>query len=445
MILHETETISKERMEEIQLSRLQETVRHVYEKVPFYREKFNELSVLPESVVTLDDLKRLPFTKKYNLREHYPFGLMAVDQKDIVRIHASSGTSGKPTVVCYTKRDIDMWADLVARSITIAGGNPGEVFHNAYGYGLFTGGLGLHYGAERLGMATVPVSGGNTERQIGLIEDFKPSVIAGTPSYILNIIERMETLGLNPADTSLQYGIFGAEPWSEQMRRTLEDKFGIKACDIYGLSEVMGPGISMECHEAQDGLHIAEDHFIVEVIDPNTLEPVPDGEVGELVFTSLTKEALPIIRYRTGDLSSIQRGTCLCGRTTARMARIKGRIDDMLIIRGVNVFPSEIEHHLLRIPELAPYYQVHLHKNGVLDELALQVEVSEAFLQGIGGDLHHPHINRLAKEVYQSMKNNCHVAMAVEILPPRSIPRSEGKAIRVIDKRKEVNQLETQG
>ncbi len=445
MILHETETISKERMEEIQLSGLQETVRHVYEKVPFYREKFNELCVLPESVISLDDLKRLPFTKKSDLREHYPFGLMAVDQKDIVRIHASSGTSGKPTVVCYTKRDINMWADLVARSITIAGGNPGEVFHNAYGYGLFTGGLGLHYGAERLGMATVPVSGGNTERQIGLIEDFKPSVIAGTPSYILNIIERMETLGLNPADTSLQYGIFGAEPWSEEMRRTLEGKLGIKACDIYGLSEVMGPGISMECHEAQDGLHIAEDHFIVEVIDPNTLEPVPDGEVGELVFTSLTKEALPIIRYRTGDLSSIQRGTCLCGRTTARMARIKGRIDDMLIIRGVNVFPSEIEHHLLRIPELAPYYQVHLHKNGVLDELALHVEVSEAFFQEIGGDLHHPHINRLAKDVYQSMKKNFLVEMLVEMSPPSSIPRSEGKAIRVIDKRAEVIQLETQG
>ncbi len=445
MILHEAETMSKDRMEEIQLTRLQETVKRVYENVPFYREKFEELDLLPESITSLADLKRLPFTKKTDLREHYPFGLTAVDQGEIVRIHASSGTSGKPTVVCYTKKDIDMWADLVARSISIAGGNRGEVFHNAYGYGLFTGGLGLHYGAERLGMATVPVSGGNTERQIGLIEDFKPSVIAGTPSYILNIIERMETLGLDPADTSLQYGVFGAEPWSEEMRKTLEDKLGIKACDIYGLSEVMGPGISMECHEAQDGLHIADDHFLVEVIDPNTLEPVPDGEVGELVFTSLTKEALPIIRYRTGDLSAIKRETCLCGRTTTKMARIKGRIDDMLIIRGVNVFPSEIEHHLLRITELSPYYQVHLHKNGVLDELALHVEVSETFFQTVGGDLHHPQINRLAKDVYQSMKNNCLVAMAVQILPPRSIPRSEGKAIRVIDKRSEIIQLETQG
>ena len=443
MILHEAETLSTDRMEEIQLTRLQETVRNVYEKVPFYREKFDDMNLRPEHIQTKDDLRKLPFTKKSDLREHYPFGLMAVGQKEIVRIHASSGTSGKPTVVGYTKKDIDMWSDLVARSISIAGGNPGEVFHNAYGYGLFTGGLGLHYGAERLGMATVPVSGGNTERQICLIQDFKPSVIAGTPSYILNIIEKMESLGLDPAETSLKHGIFGAEPWSEEMRRTLEEKLGIKACDIYGLSEVMGPGISMECHEAQNGLHIADDHFMVEVINPDTLEPVPDGEIGELVFTSLTKEALPIIRYRTGDLSAIQRGTCVCGRTTTRMARIKGRIDDMLIIRGVNVFPSEIEHHLLRITELAPYYQVHLHKNGVLDELTLHVEVSENFYQTVGGDLSHPHITRLMNEVHHSMKNNCLVGMAIHILPPRSIPRSEGKAIRIIDKRAEIIPLES--
>ena len=445
MILHENETLPKAEMEDIQLARLQETVRNVYEKVPFYRDKFDQAAIQPSDIQTLADLKRLPFTKKTDLREHYPFGLMAVDQKDIVRIHASSGTSGKPTVVCYTRKDIDMWADLVARSIAIAGGHPGEIFHNAYGYGLFTGGLGLHYGAERLGMATVPVSGGNTERQISLIQDFNPAVIAGTPSYILNIIEKMETLGLDPADTSLKYGIFGAEPWSEEMRRTLEGKLGIKACDIYGLSEVMGPGISMECHEAQDGLHIADDHFIVEVIDPNTLEPVPDGEIGELVFTSLTKEALPIIRYRTGDLSSIQKGICKCGRTTTRMARIKGRIDDMLIIRGVNLFPSEIEHHLLKIAELAPYYQVHLHKSGVLDELALHVELSEEFYLAIGSDMNHPDILMLAKTIQHSMKNNCLVAMAIQILPPKSIPRSEGKAVRIIDKRAHGIQLETQG
>ena len=445
MILHENETLPKAEMKDIQLARLQETVRNVYEKVPFYRDKFDQAAIQPSDIQTLADLKRLPFTKKTDLREHYPFGLMAVDQKDIVRIHASSGTSGKPTVVCYTKKDIDMWAELVARSIAIAGGQPGEIFHNAYGYGLFTGGLGLHYGAECLGMATVPVSGGNTERQISLIQDFNPAVIAGTPSYILNIIEKMETLGLDPADTSLKYGIFGAEPWSEEMRRTLEGKLGIKACDIYGLSEVMGPGISMECHEAQDGLHIADDHFIVEVIDPNTLEPVPDGEIGELVFTSLTKEALPIIRYRTGDLSSIQKGICKCGRTTTRMARIKGRIDDMLIIRGVNLFPSEIEHHLLKMAELAPYYQVHLHKSGVLDELALHVELSEEFYLSIGSDMNHPDILMLAKAIQHSMKNNCLVAMAIQILPPKSIPRSEGKAVRIIDKRAEGIQLETQG
>ena len=355
--------------------------------------------------------------------------------KDIVRIHASSGTSGKPTVVAYTENDIRNWSDMVARAIAIAGGEPSGIFHNAYGYGLFTGGLGIHYGAERLGMATVPVSGGNTDRQITVIEDFQPTVIAGTPSYVLKIAEEMGQLGKNPRESSLKFGIFGAEPWSEEMRKLLEESFAIKACDIYGLSEVMGPGVAMECHEAQDGLHIAEDHFIVEVINPDTLEPVMDGEEGELVFTSLTKEAFPVIRYRTGDIASITREKCKCGRTTTRMSRVKGRIDDMLIVRGVNVFPSEIEHYLIQIEGLSPHYQVHLHREGTLDIVELHVEINDETYQKVNGDMKHEYISTIMKTVQHSMKNHCLVSMKVKALAPRSIPRSEGKAIRVIDQR----------
>ena len=315
----------------------------------FTEEQFDQLGITPADIQSLEDIRKLPFTKKVNLREQYPFGLFAVPMDDVVRIHGSSGTSGKPTIVGYTKNDIEMWSGLLARAIVAAGGRKSDIFHNAYGYGLFTGGIGLHYGAEKLGAAVVPISGGNTERQITLIEDFKPRGIVGTPSYILTIAEKMEEMGIDPATNGIEYGIFGAEPWSEEIRRTLEEKLKIKAIDIYGLSEVMGPGVSIECYEAQDGLHIAEDHFLFEIIDPETLEPVADGEDGELVITSLTKEALPIIRYRTGDITSITRGKCICGRTTTRMARVKGRTDDMLIIRGVNVFPSEIERELLQI------------------------------------------------------------------------------------------------
>ena len=358
MILHEIETKSRDYIEEVQLQRLKAVVEKVTNRVPFYREKFDKVNFSPEMLNCLEDLEALPFTTKQDLRDQYPFGMFAVPQSELVRVHASSGTSGKPTVVGYTKNDIEMWSEIVARSIALAGGEPGKVLHNAYGYGLFTGGLGLHYGSERLGMVTVPVSGGNTHRQIMLIEDFKPEVICGTPSYILNIAETMEERGKDPRATSLKYGIFGAEPWSEEMRKTLENKMGIKACDIYGLSEVIGPGVANECHEAQAGLHVAEDHFFVEVIDPETMKRVPDGEEGELVFTSLTKEAFPVIRYRTGDIASLTREKCSCGRTTVRMSRVKGRIDDMLIINGVNVFPSQIEHCLLAVPELAPHYQI---------------------------------------------------------------------------------------
>lgn len=401
----EMETLPREDMEALQLKRLQQSVRHVYENVPFYREKFAEEGLTPEDIQSLDDLKKLPFTVKKDLRDNYPFGLFAVDQSKVVRLHASSGTSGKPTVVGYTRNDIDNWAEIVARAIAAAGGKPGEVLHNAYGYGLFTGGLGLHYGSEKLGMATVPVSGGNTERQIMLIEDFKPTVICGTPSYILNIVETMEKMGKNPQESSLKYGIFGAEPWSMEMRHELENRLGIKAVDIYGLSEVIGPGVAIECAEAQDGLHIQEDHFLVEVIDPETLENVPDGVEGELVFTSLTKEAMPVIRYRTGDVASITHEPCVCGRTTVRMSRVKGRIDDMLIIRGINVFPSEIENVLLQIEELEPHYQLVLTRKGPLDDVQLNVEIDRDVFYALGGDLNHDKIKTIARDIKRQLKN----------------------------------------
>lgn len=433
MIMHKIETASKLEMEQLQLKRLQETVKRVYDKVPFYKNKFDELDVKPEDIQSVRDIARLPFTVKKDLRDHYPFGLFAVNQNELIRIHASSGTSGKATVVGYTKSDINIWSELVARAIAISGGQPGEMLHNAYGYGLFTGGLGLHYGSEELGMVTVPVSGGNTDRQITIIEDFKPKVICCTPSYLLNLAERMEELGKNPKETSLKFGILGAEPWSEEMRHTIEQKLDIKACDIYGLSEVMGPGVSMECHEAQDGLHIAEDHFIVEVIDPNTLEPVPDGVDGELVFTSLTKEAFPIIRYRSGDIASINREKCKCGRTTVRMSRVKGRIDDMLIVRGVNVFPSEIEHFLLMEKDIEPHYQIHLFKKGSLQHIELQVEVTDELFNQIHGDMNHGKINELKKHIHHLIKNHCLISVDVNILQPKSIPRSEGKAVRIVN------------
>ncbi|KAF0995354.1 phenylacetate--CoA ligase PaaK [Geobacillus sp. TFV-3] len=435
MILHEMETAARSELEALQLKRLRATAERVYEQVPFYRQRFDERGVKPDDIRTLEDVRKLPFTTKRDLRDHYPFGLLAVRIQDCVRVHASSGTSGKPTVVAYTKQDIDHWADIVARAIVIAGGKPGDVIHNAYGYGLFTGGLGLHYGGERLGAVTVPVSGGNTDRQVMIIEDFQPTVICATPSYALNIAERMKELGKDPRKTSLKYGIFGAEPWSEEMRRTLEETFDMKACDIYGLSEVIGPGVAMECHEAQNGLHIAEDHFLVEVIDPKTLEPVAEGEEGELVFTSLTKEAFPVIRYRTGDIASVTRERCACGRTTARMSRVKGRVDDMIVIRGVNVFPSEIEHHLLRVSELAPHYQLHRLRYGHLEALELHVEVTDRFYSEIGGDLQSEQAAMLARRIQSLLKTHCLISIDVRLHSPKTLPRSEGKAVRIVDRR----------
>lgn len=436
MIFNEAmETLERNDMEELQLKRLQLTVQRVDNHVQFYQDKFNELGIEPDDIQSLEDIKKLPFTEKKDLRDHYPYGLFASPMEDIIRLHASSGTSGKPTVVGYTRKDIDDWAEIVARSIAAAGGTSGDVMHNAYGYGLFTGGLGLHHGGEKLGITTVPVSGGNTKRQIMLIEDLKPKVICATPSYALRIAEQMEEEGKDPRETSLKYGIFGSEPWSEEMRATLEEKLDIKAVDIYGLSEVVGPGVAIECHEQQDGLHIQEDHFFVEVIDPDTLESVPDGEHGELVFTSLTKEAFPIIRYRTGDLAAISRGKCKCGRATIRMSRIKGRIGDMLIIRGVNVFPSEMERILLKVKELAPHYQVYLKKDGHMDSVELRVELSDKAFSACELNPEHVKVLELKQRIQTLIKDECLVTIDVNVMAPKSIPRSEGKAVRVVDQR----------
>ncbi|WP_240374741.1 phenylacetate--CoA ligase PaaK [Bacillus piscicola] len=431
------EVFNQSNMKDLQWKRLKGTIERVYANVPFYKEAFKEHHIHPNDIQTWDDIKRLPFTQKNHLRENYPYNMIATPVEEVVRLHGSSGTSGKPTVVAYTKNDIVNWADLIARAIYMAGGRKGDILHNAYGYGLFTGGLGLHHGSERLGCVTVPVSGGNTERQITLIQDFKPRVICGTPSYILNIGETMLKMGLDPTATSLKYAILGAEPWSEEMRTTIEQLFDMKAMDIYGLSEVMGPGVAMECEECQDGLHIADDHFYTEVINPDTLEAVPDGEDGELVFTSLTKEALPIIRYRTGDIASLTRGKCKCGRTTTKMSRVKGRIDDMLIIRGVNVFPSEIERCILQIEEIMPHYQIHLSKKGVMDQATLHVEVNETFFNTLlEKNLEHPNAVKIARKIESALKTQALVSMEVCLEGPSSIPRSEGKAKRIVDNRK---------
>lgn len=433
----EIESASRTQMQEWQLNGLKSTVKKVYENVDFYKKKFDELGIKPEDIQTFDDITKLPFTIKKDFRDTYPYGLFAEPLENINRIHGSSGTSGKPTIVGYTKNDLKNWGIIVARAIVAAGGKKSDVFHNAYGYGLFTGGLGLHQGAEELGVITVPISGGNTDRQITLINDLKPRGICGTPSYILSIVEKMEDMGIDPRKTNLEYGIFGAEVWSEEMRSTLEKKLNIKAVDIYGLSEIMGPGVAVECHEEQNGLHIAEDHFYVEVIDKDTLQPVEDGESGELVFTSLQKEALPIIRYRTGDIASINREQCKCGRTTTRMSRIKGRTDDMIIIRGVNVFPSEMERVLLQVRGLVPVYQIHLIRKGAMDGIELHVECETILFDEVGKDLKHDTITLLKRTIQHQMKSTCLITIDIVVNPPKTIPRSEGKAIRLVDKRKQ--------
>ncbi len=424
------ETLPREDLEALQLRRLKVLCERVYANVGFYRKAFDEAGIKPGDIKSLADVRYLPFTEKQDLRNHYPFGLFAVPKDNVVRIHASSGTTGKATVSGYTQRDIANWATMMARALTAAGAGRRDIIHVAYGYGLFTGGLGAHYGAERLGATTVPVSGGGTRRQAMLMRDFGATVLCCTPSYSLVLYETAMEAGIDIKDLPLRIGVFGAEPWSEEMRRDIESKMGIRAVDIYGLSEVMGPGVGIECAEAQNGAHIQEDHFLCEVIDPVTKEPVKPGEAGELVITTLTKEAQPLIRYRTRDITRLELTPCKCGRTTARMVRVRGRSDDMLIIRGVNVFPSQIESILLETEGLSPYYQLVVQREGNLDTLTVQVEVDEKIFSDEVRKL-----QRLEGKIQKNIKEFLGVTTVVKLVEPRSIQRSEGKAKRVLDLR----------
>ena len=423
--LEPIEKASIDELRNLQMERLQWTLDHTYRNVAPYREKCDAAGVSPRDLRSLEDLSRFPFTVKDDLRQSYPFGMFAVPQKDVVRIHASSGTTGKPTVVGYTMNDIDMWATVAARSSRASGGGPEDKVHIAYGYGLFTGGLGAHYGAEKLGATVIPMSGGQTPKQVQLIQDFEPDIIMCTPSYMLNIADAFEKQGLDPAKTSLQIGIFGAEPWGDSMRKALEERCGIDALDIYGLSEVVGPGVASECIETKDGPTIWEDHFYPEVISPETGEPVADGEMGELVFTSLTKEALPIVRYRTRDLTKLLPGTA---RPMRRMDKITGRSDDMLIIRGVNVFPTQIEERVLKQDGLGPHYQLNVAREGQLDILTVIVERTPTTSAADA--------NAIAKALQKDIKDYVGVTAKIEVGDPGKVARSEGKAIRVIDNRK---------
>ncbi|MER8193262.1 phenylacetate--CoA ligase PaaK [Streptomyces microflavus] len=423
-MLDAAEQLSRADLEALQLERLRTTLRHAYENVPFYRAAFDGAGLRPEDCRTLADLSRFPFTAKADLRDNYPFGMFAVPERDVRRIHASSGTTGRPTVVGYTERDLDTWADVVARSIRAAGGRPGHKVHVAYGYGLFTGGLGAHYGAERLGCTVIPASGGMTARQVQLIQDFRPEIIMITPSYMLTLLDEFERQGVDPRTTSLRVGIFGAEPWTEAMRREIEDRFAIDAVDIYGLSEVMGPGVAQECVETKDGLHIWEDHFYPEVVDPFTGEVLPDGEEGELVFTSLTKEAMPVIRYRTRDLTRLLPGTA---RNFRRMEKVTGRSDDMVILRGVNLFPTQIEEIVLRTPAVAPHFQLRLTRQGRLDALTVR---AEARADATAADR-----EKAALAIAAAVKDGVGVSVGVEIVDPESLERSVGKIRRIVDLR----------
>jgi phenylacetate-CoA ligase len=421
------ETASRDELQALQLKRLKATLSHAYRNSPVYRAKFEAAGVHPDDCKTLADIAKFPFTTKADLRDNYPFGMFAVPRDQVVRVHASSGTTGKPTVVGYTAKDIDTWAGLVARSVRAAGAKRGDMVHVSYGYGLFTGGLGAHYGAEKLGLTVVPFGGGQTERQVQLIQDFRPDIIMVTPSYMLAIAEEFERLGLDPRESSLRIGIFGAEPWTNEMRAAIEQRMGMDAVDIYGLSEVMGPGVASECVETKDGPTIWEDHFYPEIINPETGEPVADGEMGELVFTSLTKEALPIIRYRTRDLTRLLPGVA---RTMRRMEKITGRSDDMMIVRGVNVFPSQIEEYILKSPTLAPHYQCVLSKEGPMDVLTVKVEVA------LGVDVSSSAAREAAATLAHNIKTFIGSSAKIEVLPAGGVERSMGKAKRVVDLRR---------
>jgi phenylacetate-CoA ligase len=426
----EYETMPREALEAIQLRRLQSVVARVYNTVPFYKKRFDEAGIKPDDITTLEDLRTLPFTYKDDLRDNYPFGMFTVPMDNVVRIHASSGTTGKPTVVGYTARDIQTWSELMARTLMAGGATKGDMIHNAYGYGLFTGGLGFHYGAEKLGASVIPISGGNTRRQVMIIKDFAPTILTCTPSYALLIAEVAEEMGVDFRDFHFKAGIFGAEPWSEKMREEIEKKLNLKAMDIYGLSEIIGPGVSVECIEAQNGLHIFEDHFIPEIIDPDTEEVLPFNTPGELVFTTITKEAFPVIRYRTRDISILHPEPCRCGRTMVRMGRVRGRSDDMLIIRGVNVFPSQIESVIMEFDGIEPHYQLVVEREGRLDTLSVMVEVNERLFSDEVKNL-----QAMERSLEKNIKELLGVSAKVKLVEPKSIQRTEGKAVRVIDRR----------
>ncbi|MDD3293603.1 MAG: phenylacetate--CoA ligase [Geobacteraceae bacterium] len=426
----EFETLPRSALEALQLKRLKAMLDKVYANVPFYRESLTNAGIKPADVRSLNDLRRLPFTLKQDMRDAYPYGLFAAPMDDIVRIHASSGTTGKPTVVGYTRKDIELWSELMARSFAAAGVHKGDIIHNSYGYGLFTGGLGTHYGAERLGASVIPMSGGNTKRQILIMKDFGSTVLTCTPSYSLYLAETAVEEGVDFSSLRLRVGIFGAEPWSESMRMEIEEKLNICAIDIYGLSEIMGPGVAIECLEEKCGLHIWEDHFIPEIINPDTGEPVPEGEKGELVITTITKEGIPLLRYRTRDITSISYEPCKCGRTHARIARMSGRSDDMLIIRGVNVFPSQIESILMKIEGVEPHYLLIVDRKENLDILEVQVEVDERIFSDEIKQL-----QVLAHNIEKEIKDLLGLSCKVRLVEPKTIARSEGKAKRVLDRR----------
>lgn len=425
------ETLPRPALEALQLKRLQSTLERVYTNVPFYKASFDAAGINPSVVTSLEDLQKLPFTTKQDMRDSYPYGLFAAPMEEIVRIHASSGTTGKPTVVGYTQKDISTWSELMARSFVAAGAHKGDIIHNAYGYGLFTGGLGAHYGAERLGASVIPISGGNTKRQIMIMQDFGSTVLTCTPSYSLFMAEEAQAEGVDFKNLKLRVGIFGAEPWSEAMRNEIEEKLNLSAIDIYGLSEIMGPGVAIECIEAKRGLHIWEDHFIPEIINPETGERLPEGEHGELVITTITKQGIPLIRYRTRDITSLTYEPCVCGRTHARITRMSGRSDDMLIIRGVNVFPSQIEAVLVCIEGIEPHYMLIVDRQGTLDTLTVQVEVSEQLFSDEIKVL-----QTLSRRVEKEIKDMLGVTCTAKLVEPKTIQRSEGKAKRVIDNRK---------
>ncbi len=424
------ETMSRDQMRVVQSERLRDTVERVYYNIPYYRQRMQEMGLAPEDIKSVDDLKHLPFTTKSDLRDNYPFGLFAVPMSEIIRIHASSGTTGKATVVGYTRHDIGIWSEVMARTFTAAGAGKSDFIQIAYGYGLFTGGLGAHYGGEKIGATVIPISGGNTKRQLQLMEDFGTTVLACTPSYAAYLAETIEESGISRDKLKLRVGVFGAEPWTENMRREIEKRLRIKAIDIYGLSEVIGPGVSFEC-EHQCGLHINEDHFIPEIIDPDTLEVLPEGELGELVFTTITKEGLPLIRYRTHDLTRLNFDKCACGRTIVRMNKCTGRSDDMLIIRGVNLFPSQIESVLMEMDETTPHYLLVVDRVNNLDTLELQLEVEDRFYSDTIGEL-----QALRKKITHAVESATGLSVNVKLVEPKTIERSEGKAKRVIDKRK---------